>query len=128
MNDFADPPFACPPDTILDVPVPPSVNRTRRVNWAAKPIVDAWKREADGMVVASGQFRAARKMAGRYELTVILDEKKCRADPDNILKVAVDYLRRLKVIENDSPKFARRITVEWGIAPSGCRLVLKDAA
>ena len=39
---FANPPFACPPDTILDVPLPPSVNRTRKIYWRGHRQHEAW--------------------------------------------------------------------------------------
>jgi hypothetical protein len=32
------------------------------------------------------------------------------------------------VIEDDGPKFMRRVTVEWGIAPMGCRVVVRPIA
>lgn len=81
------------------------------------------------LLMASGQFRAAKALAisGPYELTIILDRKLCKSDPDNIVKVWVDYLRRLGLIEDDSPKFAERTLIIWGEAPEGCRVILRPA-
>jgi hypothetical protein len=87
--------------------------------------VQAWQNQCDMVLTLSGQYRAAEKITGPYELTVLLSDKLCKRDPDNVLKSAIDYLRRLKLIKNDSPKYARRIVVEWGEAPRGCRLILK---
>jgi hypothetical protein len=40
----------------------------------------------------------------------------------------IDYLRRIEVIQNDSPKYFRKLTVEWGTAPEGCRVTVKACA
>lgn len=122
-----DRPFAAPLDIELDLPVPPSVNKTRKVDWNGDARVKKWVKHADGEVTVSGQYRAAKSKAitGPYELTVILSESLCKSDPDNLMKVPIDYLRRLNLITDDSPKFARRIIVEWGHAPKGIRLILR---
>jgi len=128
--NVAEVPFALPADVVLDIPVPPSVNRTRRVDPAAAREVEAWKKSADMLLMASGQFRAATRagLPERFELTIILSEEKCGLDPDNPIKSAIDYLRRLELIKNDDKRYMRRLTVEWGEAPAGCRLVLRGAA
>lgn len=124
---MTDLPFLPPADAVLDIPVPPSVNRTRRVNWKARPAVEKWEKQVDSWLTYTGQFRKAKKAKpnGPYELTVILSDALCNTDPDNILKHAIDYLRRVELITNDSPKYARRLVVEWGDAPKGCRLILR---
>lgn len=128
MTSTVDRPFACPPDTVLDIPVPPSVNRTRRINRAALPELNAWKKHADMMLMANGQFRKAERFAGPYEVTIILDEKQCKRDQDNIAKNAIDYVRALGIVRDDSPKYLRRTVIEWGTAPQGCRIILKSAS
>lgn len=129
LANMIDRPFAPPLDMVLDIPVPPSVNRTRRVNWAHMKIVNDWKKRADVLLIASGQFRKAKdqNLTGPFEITIILNEKLCRLDPDNPVKAAVDYLRALELIPNDSPKFVRRIVIEWGEAPEGCRMIVRPA-
>lgn len=129
IPSFTDRPFGCPPDIVIDIPVPPSVNRTRRVNWSARPLVEKWLKRADMLLMANGQYRTAKplRIDGRYHLTITLDEKRCKIDPDNIAKSAIDYLRRIDLIENDSPKYARRIVIQWGTAPEGCRLTLSPS-
>jgi Holliday junction resolvase RusA-like endonuclease len=70
--------------------------------------------------MASGQYRAVRRLrkaSTPCEIKIILDPTKCRLDPDNPVKNAIDYLRRLELIENDTGKHVRRIVVEWGEAP-----------
>jgi Holliday junction resolvase RusA-like endonuclease len=130
LPSMADPPFGCPPDIVLDIPVPPSVNSTRRINWAAMPMVEKWKKDADGLLTVSGQYRAAKpyRIAGQYELTIIFNEEKCSKDLDNPVKAAIDYLRRLNLIEDDSPRYARQVLILWGHAPEGCRLIVRPVA
>lgn len=127
MDSYTDLPFMAPPDIVLDVPLPPSVNETRRINYPGARKLNKWKEAADMLVMANGQYRAARPHAvrGRYELTIVLDEARCKVDPDNLAKAACDYLKRLNLITDDSPKCARRIVIEFGPAPEGCRLILK---
>ena len=125
---FADPPFACPPDVVLDIPLPPSVNRTRKVNWPGHRKYEAWKKAAGFHLVANGQYRKARQRLKAYELHITLDWLTCKQDPDNPIKAAIDLLRSLEVITDDSPKYAKRITIEWGTAPDGCRLQVRSVA
>jgi len=129
--DFVDRPFGCPLDIILDIPVPLSVNRTRKINRAALKDVENWLVKADAAIIASGQYRTARrqrKAEQPCEIKIILDPSKCRLDPDNPIKNAIDYLRRLELIEDDTGKHVRRIVVEWGAVPAGCRIVISEVA
>mgnify|MGYP001607902233 CR=1 FL=1 len=128
-RDLTDRPFGCPPDIVLDIPLPPSVNRTRKIDYAAAAEVEDWKRRTDLVLMAHGQYRAAKKAAlDRFEITIILSEQDCPLDLDNPIKAAIDYLRRIELIKNDDKRYMRRIVVEWGEAPEGCRLVLRGVA
>jgi len=122
---MADAPFHCPPDTVLDVPVPPSVNRTRKVHWAGHRAYVAWKKQAGLHLIANHQFRKAVKNIGRHELVIILNEEKCALDQDNPIKAAGDFLKAIGIILDDSPKYRRRTIIEWGDAPDGCRLIVR---
>lgn len=122
---FTDRPFGCPLDTVIDVPVPPSVNDTRRVNWSGVARLRKWKQRADMMLMASGQYRRAQKDIERFEIVIVLCETLCRLDLDNAVKHVIDYLRQIKVIRNDNPRCMRKVTIEWGLAPAGCRLIVK---
>ncbi len=118
-----------PVDIVLDVPVPPSVNRTRRVNWAAMGDVNRWYAQADAALLASGQYRVAMRNAptGAFTLQIFLDEKQTRIDLDNSVKAGIDYLRRIELIRGDDKRYLRGFEVTWGYAPAGCRLVLRVA-
>jgi Holliday junction resolvase RusA-like endonuclease len=116
----------------VDIPVPPSVNRTRRLDRSSMRTVEAWKRAADLAITANGQFRAAGRLARRacdeFEITIVLNEAMCRQDLDNPIKAAIDYLRRIELISDDGPRQLRRIVVGWGEAPAGCRMIVKGLA
>jgi Holliday junction resolvase RusA-like endonuclease len=112
-------------ETVLDLPVPPSVNRTRRVDWAGRADVKRWMMRADQLVTIFRSLKGNVRMDGQFEATIILSEAHTKMDADNAIKSVIDYARRLELIKDDSPKFMRKITVEWGHAPHGCRLVLK---
>jgi Holliday junction resolvase RusA-like endonuclease len=124
-----DRPFALPPDateSVFDIPLPPSVNRTRRVNWKGHKKYTAWKRRAGFHLMVNGQLRKAARDLQRYELTITLDREQCRQDPDNPVKAACDLLRELQIIVDDSPRHAERILIVWGTAPDGCRLTVRS--
>lgn len=119
----ADVPFL--PDIapiVVCVPVPPSVNKTRKVDWRTRSVSDAWTKQADMMMFRAG--RLPKPITGSFEIKITLDEATCRADLDNLPKIAIDYLRRLKLITNDSPKYMRRLVMEWGSVPEGCRMTI----
>jgi Holliday junction resolvase RusA-like endonuclease len=117
-------PFGLPAEIILDLPPPPSVNRTRRVNWRGQHAAEQWCAVADKVVMATRRPNQPRKIEGPFDLHVTLSPT-VRSDPDNGLKSLIDYLRRIEVIQNDSPKFFRRLTVEWGTAPEGVRVTVR---
>jgi Holliday junction resolvase RusA-like endonuclease len=115
---------------IFDVPLPPSVNKSRRLDKSALRAVGSWKQAADLAITANGQYRAARRLAPleRFEIEIILSEQLCRQDLDNPIKAAIDYLRRIELISDDGPQQLRRIVVGWGEAPAGCRMIVKGIA
>lgn len=126
-STFTDPPFGVPPDVVLDIPVPPSVNETRKINHAARGKLAVWKAQCDMALMASGQFRfaAKNKPGDRFEIVIILNEQLCNQDADNPIKSAIDYVRRLELVKDDDKRYLRHITVRWGEAPEGCRILLR---
>lgn len=121
----ADRPFGLPADIVLDLPRPLSVNRTRRIDWSAVPRIQAWKAAADKLVMSQG--RLPKRISGRFEAILTLPED-CPFDGDNSPKIVIDYLRRLELIDNDDPKHMRRLTIEFGEAPEGCRVTVRACA
>lgn len=127
LPSYSDPPFAVAPDMILDLPAPPSVNRTRRLDFSALRIISAWKNVADAYVLSAKQREISPlKLAKipRFELHIVMSDRS-RVDLDNGLKALIDYLRKIEVIEDDSPKHMRRLVVEFGNAPQGCRVTVR---
>lgn len=125
---MTDPPFAVPPEIVLDLPAPPSVNRTRKIDWKGKRQLTAWGNVADAYVLAAkGRQNSPLKLVKipRFELFVTISEHHTKIDLDNGLKALIDYLRRIELIEDDSPKHLRRLVVQWGMAPHGCRVTVR---
>jgi hypothetical protein len=106
---------------VLDLPKPLSVNRTRRIDWRAKPAIDRWVKSADALVMSRGRLQ--KRICGPFEAIITLPIGSA-LDADNTPKMIIDYARRLELIDNDDPKRMRRLTVEFGEAPEGCRLIL----
>lgn len=106
---------------ILDLPPPLSVNRTRRINWATKPAMRRWVSAADALVMSQG--RLPNRISGRFEAGLMFPEGHA-LDLDNSPKMVLDYLRRLELIDNDDPKHMRRLILEFGTAPEGCRVTV----
>lgn len=127
MPSYSEPSFACPPDPviggfILDLPPPVSVNKLRKIDWSGAKRAKNWRRVANGYLMT---MKVKPAKLQRFEIRVVLDEASVRCDADNAIKMVVDYLRLVEMIADDSPKHMRRVTVEWGEAPLGCRVTIK---
>lgn len=110
------------PVMTLDLPAPPSVNATRRVNWAFAKKHKRWLSDAD--VMALGQ-RPKAKIEGPFSAHIILSESHTSIDLDNGIKCLIDYAVRCELVKDDGKKYLRKLTVEWGYAPEGARLILR---
>lgn len=110
---------------VLDLPPPLSVNRTRKIDWASKPMRDAWTQAAHALtMVAWAGGKRPKTIYGQFEAIITLPEGS-RIDLDNNCKQVIDYARSLGLIIDDSPKYLRRLVVEFGDVPEGARLVLR---
>lgn len=129
---MADAPFHCPPDVVvggivIDLPTPPSVNRIWRANRAGPNKVSkskeyvSWQRSADALAMSTGQFRGLKTIVGKFEAAIVL--KRVPGDLDNRTKGVLDWLQSRGVIVDD--KFCEKLTVEWGDAPTGCRVTVR---
>jgi Holliday junction resolvase RusA-like endonuclease len=107
---------------VLDLPAPLSVNDTRKIDWSAKARVDSWVRSADALVMSQG--RLPKRISGPFQVTVTYPMG-CRIDYDNGAKMPIDFLRRLELIDDDSPEFMVRVVLERGEAPEGCRVTVE---
>lgn len=112
---------------VLDLPVPISVNRLRRINWATQKSASTWRDMADRHLLMAKvrKDNPVRLLSiQRFELLIVLSEETVLLDLDNSLKLLIDYLRHRNIIEDDGPKHMRRLTVEWGHAPEGVRVTI----
>ena len=110
---------------ILDLPVPPSVNRIWRANKAGPKRVSksreyvSWLKSADALAMSTGQFRGIKTIVGPFEAHIII--KRVRGDLDNRgSKALLDWLQSRNIIADD--KYLEKLTMEWGDAPSGVQI------
>ena len=122
---MADRPFGWPPDIVLDLPAPLSVNRTRKIDWKTYPKVRAWLKNADAHFLMQKR-RLPPAITGRYEIILTLRDGSA-IDADNTVKIAIDAARRYRLVTDDSPEFMRRVVVEFGDV-EGCRLTVRPTA
>jgi hypothetical protein len=105
----------------LDLPFPVSVNKTRRIDWSTRHRTASWLRAADSLVLMQ---KPLLKAPAAFELQLLISEKHDAIDLDNGIKILIDYLVRIEVIKGDQRKYLRRLVVEWGEAPEGCRVTV----
>lgn len=126
LPSYADPPFACPPDIVLDLPAPPSVNRLWRVSKSSvikSDVYKRWTKTADGMLLELGQLKGVKPIRGRFTALIVV--KRSNKDLDNHSKAVLDFLQSRNFIVDD--KLCEEITLRWGDAPTGCRVTVKAA-
>lgn len=113
-------------DIILDLPPPISVNKLRKIYCPADKRAQDWRDAADGYLLLAKSRKEVRfDRLERFELHVVLSENHNKIDLDNGLKLLIDYLHQRDIVANDAPKNLRRLVVEWGHAPEGCRITVK---
>jgi Holliday junction resolvase RusA-like endonuclease len=122
-------------ENVLDLPYPPSVNKIWRkaafgVGMTSAPEYVNWKAQSDKLVMMLGQLRGRPTIAGSFEARIVVDATKKRGaqrgDLDNKIKACLDAAQRYELIADD--KNCERLTIEWGDAPHGCRLILRELA
>ena len=64
-------------------------------------------------------------ITGRHELHITVSPS-VRLDLDNPLKAVIDAMRRFGLVTDDSPKYLRKLVVEWGEAPEGVRVTVRE--
>ena len=108
---------------VLDLPAPLSVNATRKIAWRFKAKIDAWQRNADAHFTTQKRRLMAEPVPDRFEVVVTLPEDSA-IDLDNTPKLVIDALRRFRLIADDDRKHMRRVVLEFGDAPTGCRVTV----
>ena len=125
-GELLDAPFAVPPDIVLSLPAPISVNRTRRIDWNNYPKVKDWMRQADALFL-SQKRKLPPAIKGRYEVIITLAEGS-RIDADNSVKLLIDSLRRFQLVVNDDPTRMRKVTIQFGKIEEGCQVIVRPIA
>jgi hypothetical protein len=98
----------------LDLPVPPSVNITRRIDRVGEKRRRKFYLTADLFISANGSRPApVRVITGAYELHIQIPESASRLDLDNHRKCLIDYLVSREFVAGDSKHQLRRLVVEW---------------
>jgi Holliday junction resolvase RusA-like endonuclease len=116
---------------VLDLPVPPSVNKTRKIDRVGHRLFMRWVQSCTPFVLAAkcrSENPLKLEKIKRFHIAVVLSEQHTTIDLDNSVKSLIDYLRHIEIIENDAQKNMRKLTVEWGLAPHGCRVTVKACA
>lgn len=106
----------------LELPYPPSVNEAYGNNKSGKgkgryltSKHKAWLKEADAWFLKQkAEKTIGTPIVGPYEahMTFSQDKRRWNSDISNRIKVAEDFLKRGKLIEDDSK--CERLTVAWG--------------
>ena len=110
----------------FDLPIPPSVNRLRRVDWANNRKRQEYYLRSDLFLTAHGPRPApVRLIKGAYEIRIQIPESLSGIDLDNHCKVILDYLVSREIVPDDSRRFLRRLVVEWGSPTPACRITIK---
>jgi Holliday junction resolvase RusA-like endonuclease len=105
---------------VLDLPLPPSVNRTSGQRLGNEhPLVKQWRKSADAYLLFTRQSKHLKLIDGTVMIEIIWSGQMI-GDIDNRIKHLLDYLQRLGVIANDS--WCRRLLADYGTAPAGCRV------
>jgi Holliday junction resolvase RusA-like endonuclease len=111
-------------DIVLDVPLPPSVNKIRRINWATYGDYKRWQADADKTLMLHKQNKQ-HAIVGPYVIIITVDYDRFQGDLDNILKGIVDYCVTRKFVSDDRKKFMRGVAIrfEEGL-PEPCRITI----
>jgi Holliday junction resolvase RusA-like endonuclease len=112
----------------LDLPMPPSVNRIRRIDWAGHNKHKDFRLRADLTISAAyaPNKPPRRQITGTYELEILIPERS-RLDLDNCVKCLIDYLVAAEFVPDDDRRYLRGYSVRWAPIPA-CRVTIKGKA
>ena len=108
---------------VFDLPPPISVNVTRRIDYAGHAKALAWRKQADKLILMQKRGPLP-KITGEYELLITVSSAS-KLDLPNCEKIVTDYLVSLGIVQGDSPRYLRRLVMEFGEAPEGTRITVK---
>ena len=113
----------------LDLPIPPSVNAMRRVDWAGNKQRREYYLRTDLFLVAHGpRPPPVRLITGAFEIRIQIPECLSGIDLDNHCKALLDYLVSREFIPDDAKRYLRRLVIEWGSPTPACHITIKGCA
>jgi len=113
----------------LDLPIPPSVNRIRRVDWAGNKKRREFYLRSDLFLVAHGpRPPPVRLITGTFEIRIQIPESLSGIDLDNHAKALLDYLVSREFVPDDAKRYLRRLTIEWGSPTPACHITIKGCS
>jgi Holliday junction resolvase RusA-like endonuclease len=120
-----------PAHITLNLPIPPSVNRTRRIDWAGDRARREFYLRADLYITAHGPRPApVRRITGPYEIKIQIPASLTRMDLDNHCKCLIDYLVSREFVPDDSKRYLQRLivelVVEWTSPSPACRVTINS--
>lgn len=130
---MADPPFAVAPPivTVIDLPMPPSVNRIWRTGSATakgkvylSPTYRKWMDQADMAIMCAGGMRGRKIIYGHFRAVIELRRPAVTSDIDNRIKAVLDYAESRGFVTND--KHCDEVTARWSTEVKECRLTLTE--
>lgn len=112
--------------TVIHLPFPPSVNEIYRnapgVGRVKTAAYRGWALEAGLML----NRQNISPFVGRCVVVIDLDDKR-QGDADNRNKAVLDLLVERKILQGDSKKHVKRVSVGWEEI-EGCRVTIMEAA
>ena len=109
---------------ILDLPLPPSVNRTLGKLGNTSPGIAKWRKLCDGYLFAEWGRIKRQAVKGDFAIDIAWTSAEFKhSDIDNRVKPLLDYLQDRELIEND--RLCRVMVVHWGAAVFGCRVCVE---
>jgi len=114
------------PDIVLDLPLPPTVNAVRKINWASYPKYKQWREDADKTLMLYRQNKQST-IPGAYEILIEVGDTYLRGDLDNILKQLIDYCVSREFVSGDQKRYLRDIRMRFVTEiPEACRVTIRS--
>ena len=113
LPQYDDPPFACPPDVVISLPMPPTTNnlfagKGRRYRTA---VYEDWIEDAGWRLKAQRPAPLPGKVTLLIEVS--LRESQDNWDVSNREKATVDLLVSHDIIQGDNRPYVREVTMRW---------------
>ena len=111
------------PPISINLPVPPSVNS---LTFNRRGGRTKTKRYTDWITEAGWEIHKQKppKIRGPVQVDIEVENGATRADIDNLIKPLLDVCVSHKLIENDSPKFVKGVSIALRDGIHGCQIFI----